>query len=130
VSLLIAQAAAEALNPVSVISAVGFPIFTFLAIGWYLTTGKYHSASEVDGLRADKIVAQDERRRLELQVDALTQQFVEVILPTVHQAVGTFGGISKILEQTVATNTETRAAVVRLEQAMELNKRVREAKGQ
>lgn len=119
----------ETFNPMSAISAVGFPIFTFLAIGWYITSDKFHSTSEVEGLRADKVVSQAEKRRLEDQVDALTKQFVEVVLPTVHEAVGTFGGISKILEQTVAANAETKSAMMRLEQAVELSERLREAKG-
>lgn len=93
------------------VSRLGFPVMVVLAA----MLGKIRFEPEVAGLR-DTIAAGTNRElRLEAQVDAFSDQYETVVLPTVHEALAVVRQSAASIQASTETATHQVEALARLE---------------
>jgi hypothetical protein len=110
--LVLAQVSPEWIQ---LVQTLGFPIVVAGVVGWVVITGKVPRQSEIDTLLS-LIEAKDrERERLEAQVDAFARQYENVVLPTVHDAIGAIRDTSRTIEQQTIASRSMEETLKRIE---------------
>lgn len=108
---------------ITVVQVLGFPTVVAAVVGWVVVSGKIPREAEIQTLR-DIIATKDqERKRLEEQVDAFARQYETVVLPAVHDAITSIRETGKVIEQQTAAARQAAETIRRMDETIRMLER-------